>query len=215
MKPLAELQPHVAGLLTRYVRGPQEDKREVASELARAMLQARQHFYTADGARDLEGHSWEYRQWLKETYSDLGLTPKEINRALSAGRQRINEVFYDIVPEMVADDLERDVRSSADRKRDVRTARQRTDELLTAVRSPDTPDEALKVAQLILRLAGQLETYLSLAAEAGHEQDPKLYDYLEQLQELPEDFREAAAEALDAQMKALEARRLRFSSADE
>jgi hypothetical protein len=72
-KILEDMRDRAAEQLARALNTTGEQRRAAFRETAEILFEVREFFYLPNGDRDVQGRSWDYKQWVREVYSQANV----------------------------------------------------------------------------------------------------------------------------------------------
>lgn len=150
-RPLAVIASEAAEAARDVTQGhdPTARRRDVAE----CFVEAREHFYTADGTPDWLGRTFAYRQWVRGVISEANVPEPEVATFLAAIRHHASNALRERLPEEEVARL--GLRKSDARERSVEK-RQRQTEVLSAFRGGPAISSASDVVAALQRVETML-----------------------------------------------------------
>jgi hypothetical protein len=126
MDTLDDIRARASEGMRGYLANEGPERTRGVRQAAEALAEARGHFYNREGAPDLLGRSYDYRQWVKAALDEADVPPSERPSLQSAIRFHISPILRDRYGEEELTDLglkpgSTVERGSRRRQRDART----------------------------------------------------------------------------------------------
>lgn len=90
---LVVLRDLAVSVLRKYESAPSSERTEILREVAGVLVEAREHFYVADGSVDWRGRTYAYRQFAGEVISGANLPPEEVHSIQAAIRYHVGNIL--------------------------------------------------------------------------------------------------------------------------
>ncbi|WP_344444113.1 hypothetical protein [Herbiconiux moechotypicola] len=143
-----EIQMSAEDALRNYMRSD-GGKTPYLREVAEAFIDAREHFFTADGSVDWLGRTHAYRQWVSETLSNARVAPGDTTSTLAAIRYHTGNVLRTRLDDEQLEDLGLRKPNSKERAAEVRAQAAEVRHLFGAGSVIHDPQEMLQAVRLM------------------------------------------------------------------
>ena len=104
MTPLRDIQNATIDLFGRYPSADAGNKTTILRAVAEHLVEAREHFFTADGEIDYRGRTHAYRRFVGEVFAGANLPPAETRTLQAAARYHVGNILRErLDPETLSD----------------------------------------------------------------------------------------------------------------
>jgi hypothetical protein len=101
---LKAIQARAVEALRTYSTTAEADRTDYLRQTAVAFIDAREHFFTAEGEPDWQGRTYAYRQWVRETMGLAAIPADQLPTIQSAVRYHAGNVIRSrLTPEQLTD----------------------------------------------------------------------------------------------------------------
>ena len=158
MTSLRETQETASALLRRYPAAAPGERTEILRAVASTLIEAREHFFTADGEVDYRGRTYAYRRLVGEIFAGANLPPDEISTVQAAVRYHVGNLLRDRLDPTTISDLGLRAESPKTRSAEKRTAEGEALRVLRGGVAFTTGDEVLEALRLAQALLARVDT---------------------------------------------------------
>ena len=171
MTSLRKTQETASALLRRYPNAEAGERTEILRAVASTLIEAREHFYTADGEIDYRGRTYAYRRLVGEIFAAANLPPDDIRTVQAAVRYHVGNLLRErLNPETLAD-LGLRAESPKARSAEKRTAEGEALRVLRGGAAFTTSEEVLDALRLAQALLARVDTNAIRALPSGPKRD--------------------------------------------
>lgn len=152
-RPLAEIRETATAALRRYFAAEPDARTAILRDVAESLVDAREHFITADGTVDYRGRTYAYRRFVGEIFAGANPPADEVQAVQAAVRYHVGNVLRE---RLTPDTLEAlGLRKESPKERSVEKRASESDALAllrggTAFTTTEEIGESLRVVQGLL-----------------------------------------------------------------
>jgi hypothetical protein len=190
-KSLSDIQKQASDALRRSLTAPDTERTQLLRDTAALFVDARGHFFTAEGEPDWLGRTYAYRSWIRETTS-MANVPGESKATIQAAiRYHSGNIIRERLDQGTLDSL--GLVKSSPRERSIEK-RERTSETVTLFSGGaefESPEEVLQVCHLVEAALARVNAAMvaSLPAKTRREVKAALREVAERAEELSDSGR--------------------------
>lgn len=157
-RPLAQIRESATASLRQYPYAEPGARTAILRDVAAALVEAREHFFTADGTTDWRGRTYAYRQFAGEVFSGANLPPEEGSTVQAAVRYHTGNLLRERLGPDEVEALGLNPESPKERSVAKRALQSSALQVLRGGEALQTPAEVAQAVRVASALLGRVDT---------------------------------------------------------